>query len=95
MENISDKNFTYIHCHTDLSNGITNIDSITKYDQYIQKAKELGMKAMAFTEHGSVFSWKNKKQHLEEAGLKYIHGIEAYITEDLKEKKEIITTVYC
>lgn len=87
MGNISDKNITYIHCHTDLSNGITNIDSITKYDQYIQRAKELGMKAMAFTEHGSVFSWKNKKQHLEEAGLKYIHGIEAYITEDLKEKK--------
>ena len=87
MINISDKNFTYIHLHSDLSNGVTNIDSITKYDQYIQKAKELGMKAMAFTEHGSVFSWKNKKQHIEEAGMKYIHGIEAYVTEDLTEKK--------
>lgn len=87
MISISDRNFTYIHLHSDLSNGVTNIDSITKYDQYIQKAKELGMKAMAFTEHGSVFSWKNKKQHIEDAGMKYIHGIEAYVTEDLAEKK--------
>ena len=44
------------------------------------------MKAMAFTEHGNIFSWKNKKQHIEEAGMKYIHGIEAYVTESLDEK---------
>ena len=44
-----------------LSNGVTNIDSVTHYDDYINRAKELGMKAMAFTEHGSVFSWVNKK----------------------------------
>ena len=40
MISISDRNFTYIHLHSDLSNGVTNIDSITKYDQYIQKANE-------------------------------------------------------
>ena len=79
-------NFTYIHLHSDLSNGVTNIDSITKYDDYIQRAKELGMKAMAFTEHGSVFSWVNKKSHIEAAGMKYIHGAEFYVTESLDEK---------
>ena len=78
--------FTYIHLHSDSSNGVTNIDSITKYDDYIQRAKELGMKAMAFTEHGSVFSWVNKKSHIEAAGMKYIHGAEFYVTESLDEK---------
>lgn len=79
-------NVTYIHLHSDLSNGVTNIDSITKYDEYIQKAKECGMKAMAFSEHGSVFSWVNKKRHVEAAGIKYIHGEEFYVTETLEEK---------
>ena len=79
-------NFTYIHLHSDLSNGVTNIDSITKYDDYIAKAKECGMKAMAFTEHGSVFSWVNKKRHIEAAGMKYIHGEEFYVTETLDKK---------
>lgn len=73
--------------HSDLSNGVTNIDSITKYDEYIQAAKKLGMTAMAFTEHGSVFSWVNKKSHIEAAGMKYIHGEEFYVTECLYEKE--------
>lgn len=82
----NNNNYTVIHLHSDLSNGVTNIDSITKYDDYINRAKELGMKAIAFTEHGSVFSWVNKKQHIEAAGMKYIHGAEFYVTETLHEK---------
>lgn len=45
------------------------------------------MKAIAFTEHGNVFSWVNKKRHANAAGLKYIHGAEFYVTEVLNEKK--------
>ena len=44
------------------------------------------MKAMAFTEHGSVFEWEHKKTEIEKVGMKYIHAIEAYITETLDEK---------
>ena len=80
---VSNINFTYIHLHSMLSNGVTNIDSVTHYDDYINRAKELGMKAMAFTEHGSVFSWVNKKRHIEAAGMKYIHGEEFYVTSTL------------
>ena len=80
------RNFTYIHLHSSYSNGVTNIDSVTPYDDYIKKAKELGMTAMAFTEHGNIFSWVNKKRHIEAAGMKYIHGAEFYVTETLSEK---------
>ena len=79
-------NFTYIHLHSDFSNGVTNVDSITKYDEYISRAKECGMKAMAFTEHCSFFGWVNKKRHIESAGMKYIHGAEFYITETINER---------
>ena len=78
-------NFVYYHCHTQLSNGTTNIDSITNYKQYVEAAKECGMTAMGFSEHGNCFEWLHKKEAIEKAGMKYIHAIEAYLTEDISE----------
>lgn len=69
-----------------LSNGVTNIDSITGYQDYIDQAKKWGMKAIAFSEHGSVFEYLKKKEAVEKAGMKYIHAMEAYVTESLDEK---------
>ena len=74
------------HLHSDMSNGVTNIDSVTKFQRYIDRAKETGMKAMAFSEHGSVFAWDLKKEAIEKAGMKYIHAEEFYITQTLEEK---------
>ena len=79
-------NYVVYHLHSDLSNGVTNIDSVTKFQEYIDAAKECGMKAMAFSEHGSIFEWWHKKCAIEEAGMKYIHAVEAYLTESLDEK---------
>lgn len=79
-------NYTPYHVHTMLSNGVTNIDSITTFQQYVDKAKECGMSAIAFSEHGSIFEWYHKKSAVEAAGMKYIHAIEAYLTESLDEK---------
>ena len=78
-------NYVVYHLHSDLSNGVTNIDSVTKFKEYVARAKELGMKAMAFSEHGNVFEWLHKKEAIEEAGMKYIHAIEAYITDNNNE----------
>ena len=79
-------NYVVYHLHSDLSNGVTNIDSITKYNEYIEYAASLGMKAMAFSEHGCVFEYLKKKEAIEAAGMKYIHAEEFYITETLNEK---------
>lgn len=79
-------NYTILHCHTMLSNAVTNIDSVTTYQQYISRAKELGMSAMAFSEHGSVMGWVKKKLAMEEAGIKFIHAEEFYLTSTLDEK---------
>ena len=79
-------NYTVLHCHTELSNGTTNIDSVTKYEDYIKRASELGMKAIAITEHGNILSFLKKKECCEKYGLKYIHGIEAYLTETIDTK---------
>lgn len=76
-------NYTIYHCHSDLSNGVTNIDSITKFEEYVDYASSLGMKAFAFSEHGSVFQWVKKKVYIEKKGMKYIHAQEFYMTEEL------------
>lgn len=81
-----DKNYTILHCHTMLSNGVTNIDSVTHYEQYINQAKDFGMTAMAISEHGSVFGWIKKKLAMENAGIKFIHAEEFYLTSTLDEK---------
>ena len=79
-------NYTILHLHSDMSNGVTNIDSCTKFQSYIDRAQECGMSAMAISEHGSVFAWDLKKEAIEKAGMKYIHAEEFYVTETLSEK---------
>lgn len=79
-------NYTPYHVHSMLSNGVTNIDSITDFHKYIDKAKEVGIKSFGFSEHGSIFHWLKKKEYIESYGMKYIHAIEVYITETITEK---------
>lgn len=79
-------NYTIYHLHSDLSNCVTNIDSITKFQEYIDKAKECNMTALGFSEHGSIFEWWHKKCAIEAAGMRYLHAVEVYLTETLAEK---------
>lgn len=79
-------NYTILHCHTMLSNATTTIDSVTTFQDYVDKAKECGMTALAISEHGSCFEWYHKKCAIEKAGMKYIHAVEAYVTETLDTK---------
>ena len=44
------------------------------------------MSAIGFSEHGNIFSWLHKKEYTEKNGLKYLHGVEAYITESTEDK---------
>ena len=80
------KNYTVYHLHSMLSNGVTNIDSVTKYEEYVDYASSLDMKALAFSEHGSIFQWVKKKNYIESKGMKYIHAEEFYVTKSLGEK---------
>ena len=79
-------NYTVTHCHTMYSNGTTNIDSVTKFEDYIDRCVELGMSAIAITEHGNIFNHIKKMEYCKLKGIKYIHAVEAYITETLDDK---------
>jgi len=72
-------NFTVYHLHDDTSNCNGYADSCSNYKEYIKLAKKQSMKSIAFSNHGGMYDWMKKKQDCDKAGIKYIHGIEAYL----------------
>ena len=70
------------HCHTEDS----LLDSCTKYKDYVDLAVRDGCKAIASTEHGKPLGWISKKMYCDSVGLRFIHGVEIYLTEDINEK---------
>ena len=67
--------FVHLHVHTEYSllDGFSNIKKLVK------RAKELGMPALAITDHGSLFGVINFYNAARSAGIKPIIGIEAYM----------------
>lgn len=81
-QKMTENNYVVYHLHTEQS----LLDSCTNYKDYVDRAVELGQKAIAFTEHGNVFTWVEKKMYCDAKGIKYIHGVECYLTEQLEPK---------
>lgn len=78
-------NYVTYHLHTELS----LLDSCTNFKLYVDKAKELGQTAICFTEHGNIYNWVEKKMYCGEQGIKYLHGVECYLTKELYEYPDI------
>lgn len=78
-------NYVCYHLHTEQS----LLDSCTNYKLYVDKAKELGQTAICFTEHGNIYSWIEKKMYCDEQGIKYLHGVECYLTKSLYEYPDV------
>lgn len=74
--------YTVYHLHSDYS----LLDSCTKFLEYVDLAVEQGMTAIASTEHGKPSGWVEKKLYCQKKGIKFIHGVEIYLTETLEEK---------
>lgn len=74
-------NIVWYHMHSDYS----LLDSCTSFQMYIDRAKELGHTAIGFSEHGNIKGWVAKKMACDAAGIKYLHGVEIYLTERLRD----------
>lgn len=90
-------NYTVLHLHSTDSNPFSGleVDSITPFQSYIDKAKECGMSAIAFTEHGAVLHNVAKKQACERAGIKLINAQEFYVTENIVLDKLVRDNYHC
>jgi len=75
-------NFVHLHNHSDAS----LLDGLSKVEDIVGRAVELGHDSIAITDHGNLFNawqfYKEAKKH----GIKPIMGLEAYICKDINEK---------
>lgn len=62
------------------------MDSCTKFADYANLAVQNGQRAIASTEHGKPIGWVSKKMLCDKMGIRFIHGVEIYLTESLEEK---------
>ena len=68
-------NFVHLHLHTQYS----ILDGASKIDELVVKASEMGMKAVAITDHGNMFGVKEFHNQVTASGLKPIIGCETYV----------------
>lgn len=73
-------NFVHLHVHTDHS----FLDGCARIDRLMARAKELGMPAMAITDHGVMCGTIDFYNAARKNGINPILGIEAYFVNDHK-----------
>jgi DNA polymerase III subunit alpha len=67
--------FVHLHLHTDYS----MLDGACDVEKLVQRVKELGMPAVAMTDHGNIFGAVHFVNAAHKAGVKPIVGCELYI----------------
>ncbi len=68
--------FVHLHLHTEYS----LLDGGNRVDRLVKRIAELGMKAVAITDHGNIFGAVAFYLACKDKGIKPILGVEAYVT---------------
>jgi len=72
-------NFVHLHVHTNHS----LLDGVASSTKLINRAKELGMEAIAITDHGNMAAHLEAQLEADKiGGIKVIFGMEAYVVDD-------------
>src|SRR3954468_11054278 len=79
MANGSQDSFVHLHVHTEYS----MLDGAARLQAMAERTAELGMPAIAMTDHGNVFGAYEFYRKAKAAGVKPIIGIEAYFTPNI------------
>lgn len=67
--------FTHLHVHTEYS----MLDGISRIPDLVKQTKELGMKALAITDHGTFYGVVDFYSACQDEGIKPIIGCEVYV----------------
>ncbi|MEM7577368.1 MAG: PHP domain-containing protein, partial [Planctomycetota bacterium] len=78
----SEHPFVHLHLHSQYS----LLDGGNRLDRLIKRVKDLGMPAVAVTDHGNLFGAAEFYRLATAAGIKPILGTEAYVAPDLNGK---------
>lgn len=74
--------------HTHLHSMYSLRDSIIRPQELVNRIKEIGQNAVAITDHGTSLGGVSIYQLLKANNIKYIHGCEMYICDDLSVKSK-------
>lgn len=69
--------FVHLHVHSEYS----MLDGLSRIPRLVQTAKEMGMPAIALTDHGAMFGVVEFYRAAKAAGIKPIIGIETYLSQ--------------
>jgi len=72
------RDFVHLHVHTDYS----LLDGCSRTDRLCKRAVDLGMSAVAMTDHGNLFGAVDFYKTAKDAGLKPLIGCEIYLVHD-------------
>ena len=75
--------FVHLHTHSHFS----LLDGLIKIDELVARAKELGMEALALTDHGNLYGAVEFYKKAIKEGIKPILGMEAYIAPNSRFEK--------
>ncbi|MEV4070384.1 DNA polymerase III subunit alpha [Nonomuraea fuscirosea] len=76
--------FVHLHVHTEYS----MLDGAARLEQLFRQAGELGMPAIAITDHGNLHGAHDFYRRATAAGIKPIIGIEAYVAPGLRQDRK-------
>jgi DNA polymerase III subunit alpha len=76
--------FVHLHTHTEFS----LLDGLAKCSDLAQHAADLGMSALAITDHGVMYGVVDFYQACKKAGIKPIIGIETYLAHTSRHRKD-------
>lgn len=77
---------SFVHLHTHSHYSL--LDGLSKIPDLVARAKELGMMALALTDHGAMYGAIEFYQECKKAEIKPIIGVEAYMAERTRFDKE-------
>jgi len=76
--------FVHLHTHSHYS----LLDGLAKIDALLNKTKEMGMDAIALTDHGNLYGAIEFYKKAKKLGIKPIIGVEGYLTLGSRHSKE-------
>ena len=76
-------NYVGLHVHTHYS----LMDGVATPEEYVNRAVDLGMSALAITDHGSLSGHRELYRYAKANGIKPILGVEGYMTTDMADKR--------
>jgi DNA polymerase-3 subunit alpha len=76
--------FVHLHTHSHYS----LLDGLSKVPDLVKRAHELGMPALALTDHGSMYGAIEFFKECKKVGINPIIGVEAYMAERTRFDKE-------